>query len=546
MPPNCSTLHHNPKEMNVLKKFAVGILILLLVVILGSYGLSWYIGKKLPSIIHAEKDFPYNISYKDLDIDLLSGSFTMHDAFIAPKDSVGASLQQGAFAEVHAIRVEHFDIWALLTEDRINVKKVIIDGPNVTLYPRAKKYNTDDDVKPFKNAIRTGSLEIRNGKFRMLDSLKGSLLSASNISFELNNIRIDSNTVEKNIPVRYRDYSFACDSLFYRAGQFYNITADKFSSSDSTVAVTNFKMIPKHNRVQFTQLMQKEKDQFAIVAEKISIPSADWGFVNDTLFVHSPEMILEKVNANIYRNKLPTDDPSIKKLYSEMLRSVKFDLKVEKLLLKNSTIVYEEQLDFERPAAKVSFSKFYATISNVYSPVGKDKLPGTTIDVQCLFMKSAPLTVNWSFNTMDRSDSFTIIGRLKNIRSEEVNPITKPLMNVTTTGDLNEVYFTLNGNRNRAEGDFAIRYDDLKVEVYDKDDLTKKKKLVSALGNLILKDDSKGNLKEVHIGVDRSKDKSVFNFLWKFVQEGLVQTILPKPVAKVASKKMDKKQKKKK
>ncbi len=531
--------------MKVLKKIGIGVLVLLLLVLIGSYALSYYISKKLPAILQAEKGMPYNLSYKDLDIDLLSGSFTMYNANLAPKDSVGSSLQSGAFAAVKSIKVEHFDIWALLTDNRINVKKVIIDSPEVTLYPRKKKYNTDDDLKPFKNAIRTGSLEIRNGRFKMVDSLKGITLSATKINFELTNIRIDSATVEKNIPVRYRDYKFECDSLFYRAGIFYDITADKFISSDSTVAVTNFKMIPKQNRVQFTQMMPKEKDQFAIVAEKISVPNADWGYINDTLYVHSPEVVLEKVNANIYRNKLPKDDPTIKKLYSEMLRSLKFDLKVDKLLLKNSTIVYEEQIDFKRPPAKVSFSKFYATVSNIYSPVRKEKLPNTTIDVQCLFMKSTPLKVNWSFNTLDKSDSFTIVGRLKDIRSEEVNPVSKPLMNVTTTGDLNEIYFTFNGNRDRGTGDFAIKYDDLKVEIYDKDDLKDKKELVSAIGNLLVKDDSKGKLKEVHIGVDRGKDKSVFNFLWKFVQEGLVQTILPKPIAKAASKKLEKKGKKK-
>ncbi|MGQ3233426.1 MAG: hypothetical protein ACT6R6_10150 [Flavobacterium sp.] len=520
-------------------------LILLLLIILGGYGLGWYIEKKLPSIISAEKGIPYNVSYKDLDVDILGGSFTMHNAFIAPKDSVGVSLQQGAFAEVKAIRVVNFGILDLLTNDRITVDKVIIDEPEVTLYPRPKKYNTNDDIKPFKNAIRTGSLEIRNGKFQLLDSLKGKILSANKINFELNNIRIDSNTVEKNIPVRYRDYNFACDSLFYRVDGFYNLSADKFTSSDSTIAVKNFKMIPKQNRVQFTQMQPKEKDQFAIVAESISIPKADWGFVNDTMYVHSPEVVFEKVNANLYRSKVPKDDPTIKKLYSQMLRELKFDLKVEKLLFKNSTIVYEEQLNFERPPAKVSFSKFYATVSNIYSPVRKGKLPKTTIDVQCLFMKSTPLTVNWSFNSQDASDSFTIVGRLKDIRSEEVNPVSKPLMNVSTTGSLNEVYFTMNGNRNRAEGDFAINYDDLKVTIHDKDDLKKEKKLVTAIGNLLVKNDTKDGLKEVHIGVDRNKDKSVFNYIWKFVQEGLVQTVLPKPVAKVASKKLDKKKKKK-
>lgn len=123
-------------------------------------------------------------------------------------------------------------------------------------------------------------------------------------------------------------------------------------------------------------------------------------------------------------------------------------------------------------------------------------------------------------------------GLLKNVSSEKVNPVSKPLMNVETNGHLKEVRFTFNGNRESGSGTFAIDYEGLKVDMYKKDG-KKKNKLMTAIGNLLVKNDSKGELKEVQVSVPRGKDKSVFNFLWKFIQEGLKQTILPKIVDKV-------------
>jgi hypothetical protein len=288
-------------------------------------------------------------------------------------------------------------------------------------------------------------------------------------------------------------------------------------------------MLPKQSRKEFSNSLPKELDQFNLKAQNIDIAKLDWGFIKDTLYVHTPQVVLNKIDANIYRSKEPKDDPTRKKLYSELLRSLKFDLKVDKLLIKNSLVEYEEQINFTKPAAKVTFSKFYATAANIYSPINKDKLPRTTIDVECLFMKSAPLKVNWSFATPDVSDAFTITGHLQNIRSEEVNPVSKPLMNATTTGDLKDVRFVFNGNRDKATGTFAIEYDDLKVGIYKKDG-KKKNKVVSAIGNLLVKNDTDGELKKVDVAVERSKDKSVFNFLWKFVMQGLKQTVLPKIV----------------
>lgn len=527
--------------MRILKKLALVILSLLLILLLLNWGISYYITQKLPSLLNDQKDFPYNVSYENLDLDLLGGNFVMTKAYVAPKDSLSVNLQQGAFAEIGSIEVNSFSLWQLLRNNRIIVKKVTINSPDVILYDREKRYNAQDDfVKPFKNAITTGSLVLRNGRFRMLDAQKNIAVKASNINFDLFKIKIDSITLEENIPVRYRDYNFSCDSLFYRANQFYNLTAGHIASSDSTLTAEDFRMIPQQTRQKFNSMITEEKDQFNIQAAKISLPKVEWGFFNDTLYVHSPEITMEKVHANIYRGKMVKDDPTIKKLYSQLLRSLKFDLKVDKLLLKNSVVVYEEQLDYTKPPAKVSFSQFYATIANICSPVRKDKMPDTVIDVQCMFMKSAPLKVNWSFNTLDTSDSFTIAGHLQNIKTEEINPVTKPLMNATTEGDIKEVQFTFHGNRERASGTFAIEYDDLKVDIYKKDG-KKKNKLISAVGNLVVKNDSNDKLKKTDVAVERAKDKSVFNFLWKFNEQGLKQSVLPKIIAGKGKKKKDEK-----
>ena len=103
--------------------------------------------------------------------------------------------------------------------------------------------------------------------------------------------------------------------------------------------------------------------------------------------------------------------------------------------------------------------------------------------------------------------------------------------------------FTINGNREFATGTFAINYDNMKVAVYKKDG-KEKNKFMTAVGNLIVKNDSNDELKERPVRVERLKDKSVFNFLWRCLQEGLKQTLLPKAVTKILPKGGKKKDKK--
>lgn len=528
--------------MRIVRKIVIALLSVFILLLALNYGVSLWVTKKLPSIIQKEKDFPYNISYKDLDVSLINGSFTAHDVFLAPKDTTATALKKGAFAEIKSVSVHNFNLWALLRQDRIKVKRVVIDEPNVILYEKDKKYNTEDDfVKPFKNTIHTGSFEIRNGKFEMLDSKLFPILKSTSINLEVNNIKVDSATVKKDIPVRYTDYTFKCDSFFYRAGKVYNITAKNINTTDSTFTLQDFKLIPKYSRVQYTRSLEKEKDLFTIDVKKVDLPKVQWGFYRDTLFVHSPKVLLDNLAANVYRSKEPADDPTRKKLYSEMLRKLDFDLKVDKLVVQNSFIEYEEQLTFERPAAKVQFSKFNAEITNVWSMVNKQKVPTTVSNVHCLFMKTSPLHVNWTFNVPDVSDSFTIKGDLRNLQSHKLDKLSQPLMNVSTDSEIKQVKFTINGNREFATGKFAIDYDNMKVAIYKKDG-KEKNKFMTAVGNLIVKNDSNDELKQTDIRVARLKDKSVFNFLWRCLQEGLKQTLLPKAVTKILPK-ADKKKK---
>jgi hypothetical protein len=100
----------------------------------------------------------------------------------------------------------------------------------------------------------------------------------------------------------------------------------------------------------------------------------------------------------------------------------------------------------------------------------------------------------------------------------------------------------MNGNIEHGKGTFAINYDHLKVDILKKDG-KKENKIVSAVANLVVKNDTDGKLKQTNVEVDRIQHKSVFNFLWRFVEQGLKQSVLPKAVVNIADNKKEKKDK---
>ena len=207
----------------------------------------------------------------------------------------------------------------------------------------------------------------------------------------------------------------------------------------------NFSMVSEFNRRQFVNQLAKEKDLFTLKADDISIKNMDWGFKEDQFFFNTSNVILDKVYANIYRSKIPEDDLSKKKLYSKLLRDIPFPLKVDTLTVKNSLLEYEEEKTFEKGAGLLTFNKFNLTAVNLSSGFQKKKMPDVKIKIDCRFMNTSPMKVDWSFNVLDKSDGFNIKGSILNFDTDQISVFSKPYINATTKGILDKVYFNFTG-----------------------------------------------------------------------------------------------------
>lgn len=123
----------------MLRKIAFTLLGFALLILALNFGVSYWVKKKLPTLIGNQKDFPYNISYERMDLDLMSGSFTIHNMFVAPKDSIAAAVKNGVFAKAGTVAVRGLKLWQLYKNNKIIVSSVLVDEPEVILYHREKK-----------------------------------------------------------------------------------------------------------------------------------------------------------------------------------------------------------------------------------------------------------------------------------------------------------------------------------------------------------------------------------------------------------------------
>lgn len=412
--------------------------------------------------------------------------------------------------------------------DTLRIDKIKLENALVTHTPKEKFNAPKAKLKQIDDRIFIDSLVLKNANYVLKEEkYEKNTLELSNINATIQDININEQTTLEKVPFTYKNTLLQVDKIYYNTQKFYDIHADNLNITDNKLVMKNFAMKPKYSRKKTVSMFRYADDIFNLSASEIALNDYKWGFDKNGVFdFYTKNIHIESIDANIFRDKAPEFNMSIKPMFSKKLRDLKFGMQVDQVTIRRSKLVYEETDEKALAPGKILFTNFSATINNVYSGFNRTKVPRTTIAVDARFMNAAPIRVDWSFNILNRRDQFNIQGVITNFPATAMHQFLQPYAKASTEGTLDIVKFNFNGNNTSATGTFGMEYKDLKVTLYRKDGKAKRR-VVSALGNLFIRNNTKGDVKTVNIKkVDRIQEKSFFNYLWLCVMQGLKQTIL--------------------
>ena len=516
--------------MSLTKKIIFGIVASLALLLLVNFGLNFWLTNRLPKVIQENNETAYHINYDKLTVDLIPANIHITNVVVVPKTIPKNSAHKiGVYATTASITINNFNIWHFLFNDKIKAKSITIDKPDVFLYKKDKNTRTiqKEVMEPFEKIIVVSNIFLTNGKLAVISTFDDEIiLGTQNISTTIEGIVINDAILERSIPFLFDKYVVDCDSLYYKPNDFYTIKAQKLKTTNHTLHLKNFEYLPDYSRAEFIKKIPKEKDLFTIKAASLDIKSMDWGFKNDVFFFNAKSVVLDGVDANIYRNKIPEDDLSKKPLYNALLRKIKFPLQIDTLLIHHSKLVYEEEINFEKGPAKLTFDQFNLNATHIQSGFGIKKAADVDIKINCRFMKDSPLKVHWTFNVLDSQDGFRIKGDIQNLDIKSMYHFTKPYINASFDGVFSSYSFDIVGNDKKASGQASLKFKDLDVTFYKKKDPNKEAKLKSAIAKLLLKKDSNGATKQAEIEIERIPEKSFYNFLWRSIAESLKKILI--------------------
>ncbi|KQS90135.1 hypothetical protein [Chryseobacterium sp. Leaf394] len=461
-----------------------------------------------------------HIHFKNVNINPKNGSFS-EIAVTNPGNKTDLKLKQIAF---------NINDWKI--EDKklnLDVKNVLVDGVAGVYIPSGEKaVKKKQNFAGIQFPVTIRSIQLKNSDFTL--DKDNQPLSFKHLNAQISNLEIAPKSDNSGLAFKVKDYSLSSSNFSYKT-KFYLMTVGNLNLAKNKALISNFAMKPLVSRAQFIKMIPVESDLYDLKFAQISA-AGDWDFFSENKSIHASNVTISNANANIFRSKVPADDPKIKPLYSKMLRSINIPMFVDHLYLKNSYLEYEEDTKKSDGPGKLTFSNFNMHVQNLNSAKMKGKPTEVKIKIDCSFLNASPLSVNWNFNTADQNDRFRIAGRATGIPASSLNAFIVPYMNVSATGTIQEMLFDFKGNPKGLAGSFKLKHKDLKIALLDKQTKAKKN-LLSAVANVFIKSTSDKFPESVEVeGVERDPTKSFFNMFWKGIEDGLKKTLIGESLAK--------------
>lgn len=410
---------------------------------------------------------------------------------------------------------------------KLDVQNVLVNQLNgsIRTAKNAKKKKPTFEGIHFPLIIK--NVELKNSNLTVDNQDQPLVFKDLNANIE--NVVLNEITIKDKLPFKTGNYSLTTRNFNYKT-KFYKLSASLLKLNRNVVQVSDFVVKPTVSRAQFIRMIPTEKDLYDVKVSQIEA-KGKWDLVSDNKFLDITNVTLNKLDANIFRSKIPKDDLSEKPMYSELLRSIKFPMFVSNLDIKNSLLVYEEDTKKSDGPGKLTFSNFNLNVKNLNSGKMKGKPTQVPITISCQFMNASPMKVNWSFDTANMNDAFAISGNISDLPASRINPFIEPYLKVRATGLISDLIFDFKGTKRGIYGNLKMVNKDLKISVLKQ--TGEKDKILSAIANVFVRTDSGKYPESVEVEeVERDNTKSFFNLFWRGIEQGLKKTLIGKNAPK--------------
>ncbi|WP_026897124.1 hypothetical protein [Daejeonella oryzae] len=517
-----------------------------------------FLTQQIQEAISTSTDSLYHISFKKINVNVLTGSASLKGISFNPDTLIYQKLIKQGKAPKHLYRVEvsklelnRLNPWKVYFQKSLILKSIIIENPAVDMIYQKTDIPQDTvmdnrsaylRLSKYLKSIDVESILFRDADFKYIDKSapRRQVTSLKNFNIRISGLLIDSMSqydksklyYTKDISVSLRDYSYRTSDNMYdlKLKEFTASTSHKYAK------LKGFRIVPRYGAMEFSKIATDRKQRYSVRVDEAFLENINYRMFNSQRKLRASKLSISNSMMSVFVNTeiKESGTKSIKKLPQKALQDFDLTTWLDTVALNNIQINYSEYNAESQRRGTVHFNEIEGNLYNISNDSAALKINHfCKASITCLLMARGRLDLNVNFDLSDKNSAFTYRGKLGLMKPQVLNKAIKPLALVEIrSGLIKDMIFDGSGDIYKNKGKVALRYNGLKVKLLQKkegDSRLKTMNIATMAANiLILKSDNPSYSEKLRVAsyqYMRPPDASFFNMLWKGLFMGIQETV---------------------
>lgn len=228
----------------------------------------------------------------------------------------------------------------VLKKNRVSLANADFQNPVLSVYTTNAVIKKSD--KPLAYEVNLDDIKLNNATVQVVKPDGNKLFFARNLNVNVNQLKLDKETLDNVIPVGYKDFRFSGKDIHYSNHQNFNV--ERIALNPRSGEMSNISIAPNGS--------VPEKTSMNLTATHIAFTINKWEFVDKKLNLDVKDVLVNNVNGTVKAGE--------RKVAKKIdLKGIQFPIIIRKVTLKNSNIVYD------KGAQPLAFNDLNATINTI-------------------------------------------------------------------------------------------------------------------------------------------------------------------------------------
>lgn len=555
-----------------MKKVLVGILILLLLAVLVLRGLPYFINiylnqnadRIVTNMITRTSNFgDHEVSFGSIVLDYnYSGTFLkISNIKVTPTEKLDDNRVKVNLSADN-VNITGFRWFPFLFHNSISVDSATLNNIKII------------SSTPPLDSLKSGTRKPKKKETKDYELIEVRNFDLKEFSFEVKNNLYDSVRISlRNLNVEAHDFQLTREDLHDAKSLFHvgKITGsiqqaafhfDKFrqyvevrdiilDTERKQMSFGYMGLLNKLEKYEYTAQFKERQGWLEIDKAKMKLHGVNFGSYFRKGIIEVDTVFANNFHLESFVDKrIPEDKQKRSQMIHQVFQNLQQVLHIEHLFLDNAFVRIEERPENESPrSGTMFFSELNAHVTNVSNYLERRGDNRTiSIDANGKLMGEGQVNALIQYDLEDPEGKFTLKGTLEKMDLTKVNSMIEPEAKASLkSGIVDRLDFNILANDYEGSGELIIRYQNLEIELLNKDfeqDQNLIRKIGAFLANkVIIKSDNpnkKGDLNKGSVYFIRVPHKSMFNYWWQLIFSGLKSTLSGETVDEIRQKEIQK------